>query len=98
MQIKLHMALLDNVEMRRDGVPVAGFRAAKAQALLCCLAVTGRSHTRPWPGCCGAICPRPGHCRAPWPEVGLRRIKVSIDRSPRRVPIAPKTCLTRPPG
>jgi DNA-binding SARP family transcriptional activator len=47
MQVELHLVLLGNVEMRRDGVPVTGFRSAKAQALLCYLAVTGRPHTRP---------------------------------------------------
>ena len=47
MKVELQLALLGNVEVRRDGVPVTGFRSAKAQALLCYLAVTGRPHTRP---------------------------------------------------
>ena len=40
---ELQLALLGNGEFRRDGVPVIGFRSGKAQALLCYLAVTGRS-------------------------------------------------------
>ena len=46
MQVELQVALLGNVEMRRDGVPVTRFRSTKAQALLCYLAVTGRPHAR----------------------------------------------------
>ena len=44
---ELHLSLLGNLEVRRDGVPVAGLRSGKALALLCYLAVTGRPHLRP---------------------------------------------------
>ena len=44
---KLHLALLGNPEVSRDGVPLAGLRPGKALALLCYLAVTGRPHLRP---------------------------------------------------
>jgi DNA-binding SARP family transcriptional activator len=44
---KLELALLGNVEIRRDGLPVTDFKSSKAQALLCYLAVTGQPHTRP---------------------------------------------------
>ena len=44
---KLELALLGNVEIRRDGLPATDFKSRKAQALLCYLAVTGRSHSRP---------------------------------------------------
>jgi DNA-binding SARP family transcriptional activator len=47
MSKKLELALLGNIEVRQDGVPVAGFRSSKAQALLAYLAVTGRPHLRP---------------------------------------------------
>ena len=44
---KLKLALLGNVEIRRDGLPVTDFKSRKAQALLCYLAVTGHPHARP---------------------------------------------------
>jgi predicted ATPase/DNA-binding SARP family transcriptional activator len=44
---KLELALLGNLEVRRDGFPATDLRSRKAQALLCYLAVTGRSHSRP---------------------------------------------------
>jgi DNA-binding SARP family transcriptional activator len=44
---ELQLALLGNLEIRRDGVPVGGLSSGKAQALLCYLAVTGRPHLRP---------------------------------------------------
>jgi DNA-binding SARP family transcriptional activator len=47
MSEELQLALLGNVEVRRDGVSVTGFRSYKAQALLYYLAVTGCPHTRP---------------------------------------------------
>jgi DNA-binding SARP family transcriptional activator len=47
MKDELQLTLLGNPEVRRDGVPVAGFRSGKSQALLYYLAVTGRPHTRP---------------------------------------------------
>ena len=47
MGARLQLTLLGNVEICRDGAVVTGFRSSKAQALLCYLAVTARSHTRP---------------------------------------------------
>ena len=47
MKGRLELALLGNVEIHRDGIPVAGLTSSKAQALLCFLAVTGRPHLRP---------------------------------------------------
>jgi len=44
---KLELALLGNVEIRRDGLPVTDFKSSKAQALLCYLVVTDQPHTRP---------------------------------------------------
>jgi len=44
---ELQLALLGNVEIRKDGVPIAAFSSGKALALLCYLAVTGRPHLRP---------------------------------------------------
>ena len=44
---KLALRLLGNIEITLDGEPVTGFVSAKAQALLCYLAVTGRPHPRP---------------------------------------------------
>jgi adenylate cyclase len=46
MENGLNLALLGKLEIRRDGVTVAGLNSAKAQALLCYLAVTGRPHFR----------------------------------------------------
>ena len=43
---ELHLTLLGNPEVRRDGVPVTNLRSRKAMALLCYLAVTGRPHRR----------------------------------------------------
>ena len=42
----LELALLGNLEIRQDEVPVTDFKSSKALALLCYLAVTGHSHTR----------------------------------------------------
>ncbi len=44
---ELHLALLGHLEIRRAGAAVPGFTSNKVQALLCYLAVTGRSHLRP---------------------------------------------------
>ena len=44
---ELELALLGNVEIRRDGLPVTDFKSSKARALLCYLAVTSRPHSRP---------------------------------------------------
>ena len=44
---ELQLALLGNLEIHRDGAPVAALRSGKAQALLCYLAVTDRPHLRP---------------------------------------------------
>jgi WD40 repeat protein/DNA-binding SARP family transcriptional activator len=44
---KLQLALLGKLEITQDGEPVPGLHSAKAQALLCYLAVTGRPHFRP---------------------------------------------------
>jgi adenylate cyclase len=43
---ELQLILLGKLEIQRDGVPLAGLTSAKAQALLCYLAATGRSHFR----------------------------------------------------
>ncbi|RKY17629.1 MAG: hypothetical protein DRP90_06515, partial [Planctomycetota bacterium] len=43
----LHLRLLGNIEIALGDEPVTGFVSAKAQALLCYLAVTGRPHPRP---------------------------------------------------
>ena len=45
-QPQLHLQFLGKVEIYRGGQVVTGFRSAKAKALLCYLAVTGKSHTR----------------------------------------------------
>ncbi len=44
---ELKLALLGKLDIRLDGEPVTGLTSAKAQALLCYLAVTGRPHFRP---------------------------------------------------
>ena len=44
---ELRLTLLGNPEIGRDGATLAGLQAAKAQALLYYLAVTGRPHLRP---------------------------------------------------
>jgi adenylate cyclase len=44
---ELQLALLGKLEIRLDGQPIGGLTSAKAQALLCYLAVTGRPHFRP---------------------------------------------------
>jgi len=44
---ELHLSLLGDLELRRDGAPLHRLRSSKAQALLCYLAVTGRPHLRP---------------------------------------------------
>ena len=46
MSTTLRLALLGGLQVTRDGSPLTGFAYAKAQALLCYLAVTGRSHFR----------------------------------------------------
>ncbi|GAB4435826.1 MAG: hypothetical protein Fur0044_33000 [Anaerolineae bacterium] len=43
---ELQLSLLGKLQISLDGAPVKGFVSAKAQALLCYLAVTGRSHQR----------------------------------------------------
>lgn len=47
MEKELQLGLLGSVELRQDGILVTGFNSSKVQALLCYLAVTGRSHLRP---------------------------------------------------
>jgi DNA-binding SARP family transcriptional activator len=47
MSEELQLALLGNVELRRDDLPVTGVNSNKVRALLCYLAVTGRPHSRP---------------------------------------------------
>ncbi|RLC75358.1 MAG: SARP family transcriptional regulator, partial [Chloroflexi bacterium] len=47
MDEELRLMLLGGVRITRGGTPVTGFVSAKAQALLCYLAVTGRPHFRP---------------------------------------------------
>lgn len=42
----LHLALLGELRVALNDVPVSGFVSSKAQAMLCYLAVTGRPHTR----------------------------------------------------
>ena len=44
---ELQIRTLGGLEISRDGRPITGFVSAKAQALLCYLAVTGRPHSRP---------------------------------------------------
>ena len=44
---QLQLALLGNLEICQDGVPVTELHSGKGQALLCYLAVTGRPHLRP---------------------------------------------------
>jgi predicted ATPase/DNA-binding SARP family transcriptional activator len=46
MRDKLQLTLFGSPEVRCHGQVVTGFRSSKAQALLYCLAVTGRPHTR----------------------------------------------------
>jgi DNA-binding SARP family transcriptional activator/predicted ATPase len=43
---ELRLSLLGQVTIRRDGVPVTGFKSGKTLALLCYLAVTRQSHFR----------------------------------------------------
>ena len=43
---ELQLSLLGKLQISLDGAPVRGFASAKAQALLCYLAVTGRPHER----------------------------------------------------
>lgn len=47
MPTTLELKLLGPLEIRRDGISVTDFKSGKAQALLCYLAVSGRSHPRP---------------------------------------------------
>jgi predicted ATPase/DNA-binding SARP family transcriptional activator len=42
----LHLALLGQLDIRQNGVPLADFESRKAQALLCYLAVTRQKHSR----------------------------------------------------
>jgi DNA-binding SARP family transcriptional activator len=42
----LTFRLLGGLTISRDGLPLSGFHSRKEQALLCYLAVTGRSHSR----------------------------------------------------
>ena len=44
---QLQLLLLGNLQVRRAGAQVTGFRSSKVKALLCYLAVTGRPHLRP---------------------------------------------------
>jgi DNA-binding SARP family transcriptional activator len=46
MKHRLKLALLGQLEIRRDGEPIAELNSAKAQAPLCYLAVTRRPHFR----------------------------------------------------
>ena len=46
MSNELQLTLLGKLEVTQGGVPVTGFAHKKSLALLCYLAVTGRSHTR----------------------------------------------------
>lgn len=46
MAVELRLALLGEVQVTRGGEPVTGFVSAKAQALLCYLAVDQRTHQR----------------------------------------------------
>ena len=46
MATELKLALLGKLDIRRGGAPIAGLASAKAQTLLCYLAVTGRPHFR----------------------------------------------------
>jgi hypothetical protein len=48
MSDKLQLALLGNVEIRRDGNPVTDFSSSKAQALLCYLADLGAEFGAPF--------------------------------------------------
>lgn len=43
---ELQLSLLGRLQVNRDGEPISGFVSAKAQALLCYLALTGRPHSR----------------------------------------------------
>ncbi len=43
---RLEMEFLGGTQIRLDGVPLSALRSKKGQALLCYLAVTGRSHER----------------------------------------------------
>ncbi len=47
MDDKLRLSLFGNLEVEQAGAPITGFRSNKALALLCYLAMTGRSHARP---------------------------------------------------
>lgn len=44
---EMRLELLGRLKIAHNGQPVSGFVSSKAQALLCYLAVTGRSHARP---------------------------------------------------
>jgi predicted ATPase/DNA-binding SARP family transcriptional activator len=44
---ELRIELFGGLQISKGGVPVAGYISAKAPALLCYLAVTGRPHSRP---------------------------------------------------
>ena len=46
MTAELNLALLGKLEIQQNDRPIAGLASAKAQALLCYLAVTGRAHFR----------------------------------------------------
>src|SRR5690242_7579656 len=46
MSENLELTLLGRVQITWDGTPVVGFISHKVQALLCYLAITGRSHSR----------------------------------------------------
>jgi DNA-binding SARP family transcriptional activator len=43
---ELRLALLGQLDIRQNGVPLVAFESQKAQALLCYLAVTGQKHSR----------------------------------------------------
>lgn len=44
---KLEFTLFGSLGIRQAGVPLSDFKSAKAQALVCYLALTGRAHSRP---------------------------------------------------
>lgn len=45
---RLELKLLGNLEILIDGSPITGLKSRKAQALLCYLATTRKSHSREW--------------------------------------------------
>ena len=54
---ELRLSLLGQVAIRKNGVPVTGFKSSKTLALLCYLAVTRQSHFRSlWQPCYGVNC------------------------------------------